>query len=184
MTHTYNISGMTCTGCQAKVHVLLSKIPYVTNVEISLAEGTADISMSEHIATPTLQDALKDYPKYQLTENAHAHHAAPAFTDASEEQRTWIETYKPILIIFAYITVIALLAATAGNTFNWMKGMSVFMGGFSSHSRSLKCLTCRLLPIVMRCTILLPKNSGDGVLSMPLSNCFWVSLLLLILNRW
>jgi copper chaperone CopZ len=59
MTHTYNISGMTCTGCQAKVHVLLSKIPYVTNVEISLAEGTADISMSEHIATPTLQDALK-----------------------------------------------------------------------------------------------------------------------------
>jgi hypothetical protein len=112
---------------------LLSKIPYVTNVEISLAEGTADISMSEHIATPTLQDALKDYPKYQLTENAHAHHAAPAFTDASEEQRTWIETYKPILIIFAYITVIALLAATAGNTFNWMKGMSGFYGRLFPH---------------------------------------------------
>ncbi|RYD91584.1 MAG: heavy-metal-associated domain-containing protein, partial [Sphingobacteriales bacterium] len=130
MTHTYNISGMTCTGCQAKVHGLLSKIPGVTNVDINLEQGKADISMAAHIDTPTLQAALKDYPKYQLTEDAHQHHAmAPAFNEA-EDKRTWFETYKPIVLIFTYITIISVILAAGAGGFNWMKGMTVFMSGF------------------------------------------------------
>jgi len=128
MTHTYNISGMTCTGCQAKVHQLLSNIPGVTNVDINLLRGKADITMSSHIATATLQDALKEHPKYQLTEEA-PHHAAPvpAF---GEEKRSWLQTYKPLLIIFGYITLITVLAAFNADGFDWMRGMSVFMAGF------------------------------------------------------
>jgi copper chaperone CopZ len=66
MTHTYGISGMTCTGCQAKVKSLLEKLDGVTGVAINLEKGEAEISMSRHISTPDLQTALKDYPKYQL----------------------------------------------------------------------------------------------------------------------
>lgn len=61
---------MTCTGCQAKVQGLLSNVQHVTKVVIDLAKGQAAISMDKHVATAELQAALKDYPKYQLTEDA------------------------------------------------------------------------------------------------------------------
>jgi copper chaperone CopZ len=42
----------------------------------------------------------------------------------------WIATYKPILLIFLYITVISLIAATAGGGFSLMTAMRIWMGGF------------------------------------------------------
>jgi len=51
MTHTYNISGMTCSGCQKKVEGLLSKIDGVKKVKIDLVKGTTDIEMAKHIPT-------------------------------------------------------------------------------------------------------------------------------------
>ena len=36
MKHTYKVSGMTCTGCQAKVQHLLSQVKGVSNVTIDL----------------------------------------------------------------------------------------------------------------------------------------------------
>jgi copper chaperone CopZ len=79
MTHSYNITGMTCTGCQAKVQGLLSNIPGVTGVDIDLANGKADITMSQHVDTQTLQAALADYPKYSLTEATSASHSRASF---------------------------------------------------------------------------------------------------------
>ena len=78
MKHTYNITGMSCTGCQAKVQQLLSGVKGVENVVVDLPEGKAVIDMKEHIPTEFLKSALKDYPKYQLDEknnshNGHAH---------------------------------------------------------------------------------------------------------------
>ena len=70
MTHTYNVNGMTCGGCQAKVQSLLSQTPGVKNVSIDLAKGEATINMDNHITTSTLKTALKDYPKYQLSKAA------------------------------------------------------------------------------------------------------------------
>ena len=51
MTHTYKVSGMTCTGCQAKVKNLLSKVDAVSDVNIDLAKGEATIKMDKHIET-------------------------------------------------------------------------------------------------------------------------------------
>jgi len=78
MKHTYNITGMSCTGCQAKVQQLLSGVNGVENVVVDLTEGKAVIDMKEHIPTELLKSALKDYPKYKLDEknnyhNWHAH---------------------------------------------------------------------------------------------------------------
>ena len=44
MTHTYQITGMTCTGCQAKVQHLLSQVPDVQTVSIDLEKGEATIA--------------------------------------------------------------------------------------------------------------------------------------------
>jgi len=131
MTHTYKITGMTCEGCVAKVSYLLQQVPQITNVAINLDKGQADVTMSSHVATPALQEALKDYPKYQLTEE-HAHHAAPIniFENQPEVAKSWAETYKPILLIFGYISAISLITAMWGESFSSMTFMRVFMAGF------------------------------------------------------
>jgi len=116
MTHTYNIAGMTCGGCEAKVKELLSGIPAVKKVDIDLRSGEAKIEMDKHIATSELQAALKDYPKYQL-DGKLAESAAP--------QTSWLKTYKPLLLVFAYIVLLSIL--TSHDT---MQGMQHFMAAF------------------------------------------------------
>ena len=126
MTHTYKVSGMTCTGCQAKVQSLLSKIDAVKNVTIDLAKGEATIDMNAPIATTRLQVALQDYPKYQLTESIEQ---SPVKI-LEEEKKTWLATYKPIFMIFGYILAITFLIEYMNDSFIWMRWMNHFMAGF------------------------------------------------------
>lgn len=127
MTHTYHISGMTCTGCQAKVKALLEQTPGVTGVQIDLEKATAGITMSYHIMTGDLQAALKDYPKYQLTEQVPA---VQHTLQAEEEPVSWLVTYKPILLIFGYILVITGGIEISNGAFRWENWMNNFMAGF------------------------------------------------------
>ncbi|QXV64366.1 cation transporter [Mucilaginibacter sp. 21P] len=129
MTHTYNITGMTCAGCQYKVQTLLGKVPGVTDVNIDLEKGTGDVTMSRLVDAAELKAALADYPKYTLTEvSTHKPAAAPIFTGEADK-RSFVQTYKPVLLIFAYITGLSILI-TATNGGDWMMGMRIFMGGF------------------------------------------------------
>jgi copper chaperone CopZ len=120
---------MTCTGCQAKVQHLLSQVKGVNNVTINLDKGEADVTMQHHVSTSELKNALKDYPKYQLSEKQGE---LPKVIPNSfvEEEKGWLETYRPILLIFGYIAGITLLAQFVSGTFNWMQWMNQFMAGF------------------------------------------------------
>lgn len=126
MTHTYTVTGMTCTGCQAKVQQLLSQIPGIQQVAIDLAKAEATLSMATHVPTEQLQAALKDYPKYQLSDQK----ASIPQPELKEEKKSWLTTYKPILLIGAYITGISLLVELVHNTFQWQSWMEHFMAGF------------------------------------------------------
>ena len=129
MTHTYTISGMTCSGCKASVESLLSKVEGIKNVSVDLARGQATINMENHIATDTLKAALKDSPKFKLIESNQQHYPpAPVF--ANEETKSWLITYKPIILIFGYITAISLLVEWVQGDFIWMRWMNHFMAGF------------------------------------------------------
>src|SRR5688572_33031496 len=129
MTHTYDVSGMTCGGCQAKVQALLSKVKGVKNVMIDLTKGQVAIDMDKHISTPELAEALKDYPKYQISESNHNDHYTTA-DPRDEETKSWIETYKPILLIFGYIVGVTVLIEIVSGTFIWHRWMGHFMAGF------------------------------------------------------
>jgi copper chaperone CopZ/uncharacterized membrane protein YphA (DoxX/SURF4 family) len=133
MKHTYKVTGMTCSGCQAKVQVLLSKVENVKNVAIDLSKSEATIEMEKHVPTSELQLALKDYPKYQLTElNGHPHTISiqkpPVIL--GDEKVSWIQTYKPILLVFAYILAVTSLVEVANQGFVLMRWMNHFMAGF------------------------------------------------------
>lgn len=120
MTHTYKVTGMTCGSCEAKVKSSLLMLPNVTEVEVSKEKQSATITMDKHIALSTFQNALDK--KYSITAMEH--------NETAEQAKSWLATYKPILLIFGYITTITIIAATHQNTFHWMQAMNIFMAGF------------------------------------------------------
>jgi len=123
MTHTYQLTGMTCGGCENKVKSNLLVLPDVTSVEVSKDTNSATISMDKHIGLDTLQQALGGTDsKYQISA---AHHS-----ETLEEAKSWAETYKPILLIFGYVTAISLVVSWQSSGINFMVFMRVFMAGF------------------------------------------------------
>jgi copper chaperone CopZ len=123
MTHTYQLTGMTCGGCENKVKSNLLVLPDVTSVEVSKDTNSATISMDKHIGLDTLQQALGgSESKYQISA---AHH-----NETLEEAKSWAETYKPILLIFGYVTAISLVVSWQSSGINFMVFMRIFMSGF------------------------------------------------------
>ena len=116
---------MTCDSCESKVTTALEKVPGVTKVTTDRQIHEAVLEMNNHVATEKLKEALKDYPRYQLTEKPHATPAAFV-----EQEKSWIETYKPILLIFAFITGITFFVQFDKPVFNWVEWMNHFMAGF------------------------------------------------------
>jgi len=123
MTHTYQLTGMTCGGCENKVKSNLLILPDVTSVEVSKDTNSATISMDKHIGLGTLQQALGGAEsKYQIAATAHS--------EVLEETKSWASIYKPILLIFGYVTTISLLVSWQDGTINFMSFMRIFMAGF------------------------------------------------------
>ncbi len=130
MTHTYDITGMTCNGCLSKVHQLLSQVPGVTNVDINLEKGTGEITMEHHVNTTKLKEALSAYPKYTINEqHVTQQPIVTPFAADETETRSFVETYKPVLLIFGYVTGLSVLISLTYSG-GWMMGMRVFMSGF------------------------------------------------------
>lgn len=120
MTHTYKVTGMTCGGCEAKVKQNLLMVPHITSVEVSKENQSATITMDRHVGLPTLQQSLDE--KYKIS--------APDYNEVAEQAKSWLSTYKPILLIFGYITAIAFITVTNDGNFHWIAAMNIFMAGF------------------------------------------------------
>lgn len=126
MTHTYNISGLTCNGCVAKAKSALLLLGDITEAEVQLKSPQATLGMLKHIPVETLQSALKKAGNYSIREaDGGMHHAG-----TPKEEKSWLATYKPILLIFAYILGATLLIEAAKGRFEWMEWMAHFMAGF------------------------------------------------------
>ncbi|MCG2615555.1 cation transporter [Terrimonas sp. NA20] len=124
MTHSYNISGMTCNSCVARVKSELLKLGNIESAEVQLTAPQATITMNQHINTGKLQEAVSKAGHYTISEADGGMH------DMSQEATAEKNSYFPIFLIFGYITGISLLIQFASGTFNWMQWMSHFMGGF------------------------------------------------------
>lgn len=126
MTHTYNITGMTCGNCVAKAKSQLLMLGDVTEATVQLGAPQATITMQKHIPVNALQNALSKSGNYTITEADNGMH----LMEEVEEKASWVITYKPILIIGAYITGTTLLIETTSDSFNWEIWMQHFMAAF------------------------------------------------------
>jgi hypothetical protein len=95
-------------------------IENVTEVVVTKADNSATITMNKHIPLSDLQQALD--PKYTIS--------AIQFNETEELAKSWFETYKPILLIFFYISLVVVLVQINSERFNIMMAMQYFMAGF------------------------------------------------------
>jgi copper chaperone CopZ len=122
MTHTYQITGMTCGSCEEKVKSALLALKNVTAVEVSKENNTGTISMDKHVDLSELKQALGD--KYQISEMLHIKN------ETEEESKSWFATYKPVLLIFLYIFSATALIELTSEKVDVMRWMRHFMAGF------------------------------------------------------
>jgi cation transport ATPase len=123
MIHTYNISNITCGGCISKVKSQLLMHPDVLSAEVQIDSPQATVTMQKHLSVDELQHAIGMDSKYRISEDTAdiSHHKMqPA------ETKSWLATYKPLLIIAAFIIGVAIIEAK-GSLF---LGMNYFMAGF------------------------------------------------------
>lgn len=120
MTHTYQVSGMTCGSCEAKVKSALLSLHDVTDVEVSKDNNSAIITMNSHIFLSDFQIALGG--KYQISNTLT--------NETVIRTKSWFETYKPILLIFLYIFSITTIIELTSERINISRWMRHFMAGF------------------------------------------------------
>ncbi|MDB5253441.1 MAG: heavy-metal-associated protein [Flaviaesturariibacter sp.] len=117
---------MTCNSCVAKAKSQLLMLGDITEADVQLAAPQATITMEKHIPVAALQTALSKAGPYTITEaDGGMHHAAP-----TEESRSWLATYKRILVIAAYIIGISFLIEVTRGRFNLESWMYHFMAAF------------------------------------------------------
>ncbi|GAC1425618.1 MAG: glutaredoxin family protein [Chitinophagaceae bacterium] len=122
MTHTYTISGMTCKNCVAKVKSQLLITPGIEAATVQLEAPQATIAMQKHIPVTELQAAVNKAGNYTITETGAGRKPATS--------RTWLATYKPVLLLFTYITGTTILIQALQGSFNAIAWMQHFMAGF------------------------------------------------------
>ncbi len=126
MTHTYNITGMTCDGCRSGVENKLKNVPGVITVHVSLEKNQADIEMERHISTQTFQNALPEKYTIMLEEKIMNHEFQQ--NTINNETESIVKQLFPLILILGYITITAILMNI--QPFDYHNFMLDFMGIF------------------------------------------------------
>lgn len=106
MKHTYTVTGMTCNGCKASVEKALQSIDAVKHVEVNLETSEVVVTMSEHISTSQLQNALPN--KYTISEKKETN-VFKSSAVQPENEFSDLKQLFPLFLIFGFITAAAIL---------------------------------------------------------------------------
>lgn len=125
MTHTYKVTGMTCSGCKASVENALQSIKGIKTVEVDLETSKVDISMNHHISLEQLQKALPE--KYSISE-LEKRNVFATVPREKEGEKSDLKQLFPLFLIFGYISIASILLNY--NPWNTEGFMLDFMGLF------------------------------------------------------
>jgi copper chaperone CopZ len=124
----YSISGMHCQSCEGKVREAIRSVDGVTSAQVSLDTGNAIVESKVALTLETLHAAIAQVGDYQIVpvESAHSGEAC----ELRPAQKSWLQTYKPLLTIAAFIVGGTLLIAVSTQNWHAMPLMNSFMGLF------------------------------------------------------
>lgn len=125
MTEQYRIEGMTCQNCVRRVKDMLLAVPEVETAEVQLEFPQAKIALRDNLSVAQLGAVLG---KYKISSLASAPNVQTA--DKEELAEKSLTTYKPLLLIVGFISLVTLLAQYPFQPFSAMTWMRHFMAGF------------------------------------------------------
>ena len=123
MKKQYQISGMTCNGCVAKVRQGLEQLEGVEVLNVQLEIPQATLEIKNDTSLEQLQEVIGHY---QITEQPRSQ---PAILE-EEIPAPSVGTYKPLIIIVSFLIGTTLLVQYPFDTFSWQVWMRHFMAGF------------------------------------------------------
>lgn len=119
---THNITGMHCKACVSKVTDALKSIDGIRSINVSLHPPLAEVEMSDHVPTETLDRAVQTAGGYRLVETG----AAPEAASTAAPKKS----LYPLFLIVGYIAgTVAIVAFATGEQSPHVL-MRYFMGGF------------------------------------------------------
>lgn len=118
---------MKCNSCVDSIRGELLKMPEISEAIIQLAAPQATLTMRQYVPLARLQAALNKVGDYIIRQEEENN---PSLTNSKGSIKTWVTTYKPILIIGAYLVTVSLSIELSQAKFSLAHWMSHFMGGF------------------------------------------------------
>jgi copper chaperone CopZ len=122
----YSISGMTCNNCVAKVQATLA--PYADAVEVTLDPPQVKFT-NQKLDISALNKILENVGKYQIGSEVGKRINTEEPIDTEFPTKS-LATYKPLMLVFAYILGVTVLVEFAHGEFGLHRFMSNFMAGF------------------------------------------------------
>ena len=123
----YNVTGMTCGGCVNRVKTTLAD--FAESVEVTLEPPQATLINLE-ADLGELNAALSLVGNYKLNHIDAAPEANIHTAPSPIENKRFFETYKPLLLVFAYIFLVTLAAEIVNGGFILHRWMPNFRAGF------------------------------------------------------
>jgi copper chaperone CopZ len=121
-TIVYDVAGMTCGGCVNRVNTTLQ--PFAAEVIVTLNPPQARLTdPTANLAQ--MNQALSQVGHYTLSAIAPLHKP-----NTQEKSASWLTTYRPLLLVFGYITLVCLVIEWTHGAFALHRFMPNFMAGF------------------------------------------------------
>lgn len=138
-------TNLNCGSCVAAVKPHLDNDPAIHHWSVNTADPNKVLTVEgEDISTENVEkDVAKAGFKVLGKIEQAAPNAHPAAAETATENKSFLATYRPLLLVFGYlIGVVAIVEFTAGR-FEWMRAMANFMGGFFLAFSFFKLLNLR-----------------------------------------
>lgn len=132
MKTEYNISGMTCGSCVAKVQDALEAVDTIDDVKIQLEYPQGVITSKEEVDLSILNQVLSKAGKYSISTQQVKKELTPfpEIKKVVDLPKKSLTTYKPLILIVAFISGVSLLVQYPFENFSGMLWMRHFMAGF------------------------------------------------------
>jgi copper chaperone CopZ len=116
---SYQITGLTCGNCVAKVQNRLNAHPSITTATVTLIPPAARIQSTVPLSRDDLNRWLAPIGNYQIA--AEKNPSLPAKN---------LTTYHPLIVILGYLILVTASVMIANRDWDTMLAMRLFMGGF------------------------------------------------------
>lgn len=132
MKSEYSITGMTCGGCVSKVQKALNGMDAIEDARVQLEYPQALVTSDEKLDLRAVNKVLSSIGNYMISDEQATSKTIPLPEIKNEEQLSEksINTYKPLILIVAFILGVSLLSQYPFNTFSVILWMRHFMAGF------------------------------------------------------